>query len=55
MNWGKTAHGLVLEEKKKIKERITKELQNLQAKIQEMQSKLQDVLKNQIKKKGVTK
>ena len=46
MNWGKTAHGLVLEEKKKIKERITKELQNLQTKIQEMQSKLQDVLKN---------
>lgn len=45
MNWGKTAHGLVLEEKKKIKERITKELQSLQAKIQEVQSKLQEVLK----------
>ncbi len=45
MNWGKTAHGLVLEEKKKIKERITKELQRLQAKIQEVQSKLQEVLK----------
>ena len=45
MNWGKTAHGLVLEEKKKIKERITKELQSLQSKIQEVQAKLQDVLK----------
>ena len=45
MNWGKTAHGLVLEEKKKIKERITKELKSLQAKIQEVQSKLQEVLK----------
>ena len=45
MNWGKTAHGLVLEEKKKIKERITKELQSLQAKIQEVQNKLQEVLK----------
>ena len=46
MNWGKTAHGLVLEEKKKIKERITKEIQSLQAKIQEVQTKLQEVLKN---------
>ena len=45
MNWGKTAHGLVLEEKKRIKDRITKELQALQAKIQEVQSKLQEVLK----------
>ncbi len=45
MNWGKTAHGLVLEEKKKIKERITKELQILQTKIQEVQNKLQEVLK----------
>ena len=45
MKWGKTAHGLVLEEKKKIKERITKELQSLQAKIQNVQSKLQEVLK----------
>ena len=45
MNWGKTAHGLVLEEKKKIKERITKELHSLQAKIQEVQEKLQEVLK----------
>ena len=45
MNWGKTAHGLVLEEKKKIKDRITKELQRLQSKIQEVQSKLQEVLK----------
>lgn len=45
MNWGKTAHGLVLEEKKKIKERITKELQRLQVKIQDVQSKLQEVLK----------
>ena len=45
MNWGKTAHGLVLEEKKKIKERITKELQSLQTKIQEVQTKLQEVLK----------
>ncbi len=46
MNWGKTAHGLVLEEKKKIKERITKELQGLQTKIQEVQAKLQEVLKS---------
>ena len=46
MNWGKTAHGLVLEEKKKIKERITKELQSLQKKIQDVQTKLQEVLKN---------
>ena len=45
MNWGKTAHGLVLEEKKKIKDRITKELQVLQAKIKEAQNKLQEVLK----------
>lgn len=45
MNWGKTAHGLVLEEKKKIKDRITKELQSLQAKIQDVQNKLQEVLK----------
>ena len=45
MNWGKTAHGLVLEEKMKIKEKITKELQNLQEKIQEVQNKLQEVLK----------
>jgi len=45
MVWGKTAHGLVLEEKKKIKDRITKELQRLQSKIQEVQSKLQEVLK----------
>ena len=45
MNWGKTAHGLVLEEKKKIKERITKELQRLQIKIQDVQSKRQEVLK----------
>ena len=46
MNWGKTAHGLVLEEKKKIKERITKEIQGLQTKIQEVQAKLQEVLKS---------
>jgi 1,2-diacylglycerol 3-beta-glucosyltransferase len=45
MNWGKTAHGLVLEEKKKIKDRITKELQVLQNKIKEAQNKLQEVLK----------
>ena len=45
MNWGKTAHGLVLEEKKKIKDRITKELQVLQSKIKEAQNKLQEVLK----------
>ena len=45
MNWGKTAHGLVLEEKAKIKDRITKELQNLQKKIKEAQNKLQEVLK----------
>ena len=45
MNWGKTAHGLVMEEKKKIKDRITKELQKLQEKIQEVQSKLQEVIK----------
>ena len=45
MNWGKTAHGLVLEEKKKIKDRITKELQVLQTKIKEAQNKLQEVLK----------
>ena len=45
MNWGKTAHGLVLEEKKKIKDRITKELQKLQEKIKEAQNKLQEVLK----------
>ena len=45
MNWGKTAHGLVMEEKKKIKDRITKELQRLQEKIQEVQSKLQEVIK----------
>ena len=45
MDWGKTAHGLVLEEKKKIKERITKELQRLQNKIKEVQSKLQEVIK----------
>jgi len=46
MNWGKTAHGLVLEEKKKIKERITREIQGLQTKIQEVQAKLQEVLKS---------
>ena len=45
MNWGKTAHGLVMEEKKKIKDRITKELQRLQEKIQEVQNKLQEVIK----------
>ena len=45
MNWGKTAHGLVMEEKKRIKDRITKELQNLQRKVQEVQNKLQEVLK----------
>ena len=45
MNWGKTAHGLVLEEKKKIKERITKELQRLQDKIKEVQTRLQEVIK----------
>jgi len=45
MKWGKTAHGLVLEEKKRIKDRITKELQSLQIKIQEVQNKLQEVLK----------
>ena len=45
MNWGKTAHGLVLEEKRKIKDRITKELQVLQTKIKEAQNKLQEVLK----------
>ena len=45
MNWGKTAHGLVMEEKKKIKDRITKELQILQSKIQDVQNKLQEVLK----------
>ena len=46
MNWGKTAHGLVLEEKMKIKERITKEIQALQSKLQNIQAKLQDVLKS---------
>ncbi len=45
MNWGKTAHGLVLEEKKKIKDRVTKELQRLQEKLQEVQNKLQEVIK----------
>ena len=45
MNWGKTAHGLVLEEKAKIKDRINKELQKLQKRIQEVQNKLQEVLK----------
>ena len=45
MNWGKTAHGLVLEEKAKIKDRINKELQKLQDKIQEVQNRLQEVLK----------
>ena len=45
MNWGKTAHGLVLEEKRRIKDRITKELQELQNKIQKVQSKLQEVLR----------
>ena len=45
MNWGKTAQGLVMEEKKRIKDRITKELQNLQNKIQKVQDKLQEVLR----------
>ena len=45
MKWGKTAHGLVKEEKEKIKDKINKELQRLQSKIQEVQSKLQEVLK----------
>ena len=45
MNWGKTAHGLVLEEKAKIKDKINKELQKLQNKIQEVQNRLQEVLK----------
>ena len=45
MNWGKTAHGLVMEEKNKIKERITKELQVLQERVKKVQNKLQEVLK----------
>ena len=45
MNWGKTAHGLVREEKQRIKDKINKELQKLQTKIQEVQDKLQEVLK----------
>ena len=45
MNWGKTAHGLVLEEKQKIRDRINKELQKLQNRIQEVQNRLQEVLK----------
>ena len=38
MNWGKTAHGLVTEEKERIKDKINR-------KIQELQNKLQEVLK----------
>jgi hypothetical protein len=38
MNWGKTAHGLVKEEKERIKDKINR-------KIQELQNKLQEVLK----------
>ena len=45
MNWGKTAHGLVREEREKIKDRINKELKKLQDKIQDVQNKLQEVLK----------
>ena len=45
MNWGKTAHGLVLEEKEKIKDKINKQIKNLQIKLQEVQDKLQEVLK----------
>ncbi len=45
MNWGKTAHGLVREEKQKIKDRINKEIQKLQNRIQEVQERLQEVLK----------
>ncbi len=36
MNWGKTAHGLVMEEKEKIIDRINKKLQKLQNKLQEV-------------------
>ena len=45
MNWGKTAHGLVREERQKIKDRINKEIQKLQNRIQEVQERLQEVLK----------
>ena len=36
MNWGKTAHGLVLEEKARIIDRINQKLQKLQDKLQEV-------------------
>ncbi len=36
MNWGKTAHGLVLEEKEKIKDKINKQIKKLQEKLQEV-------------------
>ncbi len=45
MNWGKTAHGLVKEEKEKIKDKINKKLKKLQDKLQDMQNRLQEVLK----------
>lgn len=45
MNWGKTAHGLVNEEREKIKDKINKKLHKLQLRIQEVQDKLQEVLK----------
>lgn len=36
MNWGKTAHGLVLEEKERIKDKINKQIKKLQEKLQEV-------------------
>lgn len=36
MNWGKTAHGLVKEEKQRIIDEINKKLQKLQSKLQEV-------------------
>ena len=36
MNWGKTTHGLVMEEKEKIVDRINKKLKKLQDKLQEV-------------------
>ena len=36
MKWGKTAHGLVKEEKQRIVDEINKKLQKLQSKLQEV-------------------
>ncbi len=36
MNWGKTAHGLVKEERQRIIDEINKKLQKLQSKLQEV-------------------